>query len=375
MASSAVSHLSNPHDAEKRLRMLIDAAPVAMLVVEQGGKIVLANRQTEKTFGYEVEELLGQDVGILVPEPVRKSHRGLVADYFKAGASRVMGVGREIQGVDRNGRTFPVEIGLTPFDSGDGPQVIAAIIDISERKRIETESTLARIVQQAMLPAAHAEFEGYDIAGTSEPADATGGDFFDYIPLADHRLGLVIGDASGHGFAAALVTVAARSYLRALSRHEKNVSQIMAAANELLIEDVRDGRFVTLFCAVLDPTQSVLTYAGAGHSGYLLGRDGKLKEVLESTGPPFGWFPHAEYPSATLRPECGDILLLLTDGIEEAFAQTGELFGRNRVIDAVMQHSHERASKIVRGVQHAVARFRRGRDQNDDATLIVVKFD
>ncbi len=361
-------------NTEARLRLLIDAAPVAMIVVDQKGQIVFANRQVAKTFGYEARELLGRDVELLIPESARKSHRSLMETFFDSGVARVMGVGREVHAVDRRGREFPVEIGLTPIENAARPQVMAAIIDITERKRIERESTLARIVQTAMLPQSSPEFDGCDIAGASEPADATGGDFFDYICLSGDRLGVVIGDASGHGFAAALITAAARSYLRAFSSIEYDLSRTLATTNRLLIEDVSEGRFVTLFYAMIDPKRATITYAGAGHAGYLIGRSGSLKKRLESTGPPLGWFPEAEYPSVPVSIEGGDILVLLTDGIEEALSAASETFGRDRVIGIVKEHSAQPASNIVRAVLDGVRRFRAECQQSDDVTAIVVKF-
>lgn len=172
-----------PTDSEARLRMLIDAAPVAMLVVDRNGRIVLVNQQAAKTFGYEYGELLGRGIDLLVPESLRRLHHLQVESFFHASVPRVMGSGREVLARHQDGREFPVEIGLTPIETSDGPQAMAAIIDVTERRRVETESTLARLVQQAMLPQTQPKFDGCDIFGASKPADATGGDFFDFIPI------------------------------------------------------------------------------------------------------------------------------------------------------------------------------------------------
>ena len=361
-----------PTDSEPHLRLLIDAAPVAMLVVDRNGRIVLVNRQAAKTFGYEAVELLGHGIDLLVPQSSRRLHHLQVESFFQASVPRTMGSGREVLARHQDGREFPVEIGLTPIETSDGPQAVAAIVDITERRRVETESTLARLVQQAMLPQKQPDFRGCDIFGTSKPADATGGDFFDFIPLAGERLGIAIGDASGHGFAAALLTVAARSYLRAVSSIEQSISEVLAMANKLLVEDVPEGRFVTLFYAVVEPSQSLLKYAGAGHSAYLFNRDGALKQSLDSTGPALGWFPTAEFPTATVHTEPGDLLLLLTDGIEEAMSAQEELFGRQRVFDVVKEHCREPAADIIRALLTAARKFQA--QQQDDATAIAVKF-
>ncbi len=149
----------------------------------------------------------------------------------------------------------------------------------------------------------------------------------------------------------------------------------MTTTNRLLIEDLSDGRFVTLFYAILDPGKSLLSCSGAGHASYVLGSTGALKQKLEGTGPPLGWFVNADYPAVTISIARGDILLMLTDGIEEALSPSGELFGRDRVIKVVMQHSTETSAQIVRALHEAVHEFRSEHKQHDDATVIVVKFD
>jgi PAS domain S-box-containing protein len=363
---------AEPKEAAARLRLIIDSAPVALIVVDRTGRIILANRQALHVFGYQEAELVGRGVNLLVPAHSRRLHHLQMESFFEAGVPRSMGGGREVLGVDRNGREFPIEVGLTPVQSETGPLAVAAIIDITERRRVETESTLARIVQQAMLPKSQPVFAGCDIFGMSKAADATGGDFFDFIPLSDDRLGVVIGDASGHGFAAALVTASARSYLRALSRTEKSLTQILGITNQLLCQDLTEGRFVTLFYAVLDPGQLTIKYAGAGHSVCLFSAQGHFKQLLDSSGPALGWFATMKIPSKTIAIDAGDILLLTTDGIEEAMSASGELFGRERILEILHEHASEPAAEIVRALYAAVRRFRAS--QLDDATAIIVKF-
>lgn len=362
----------NLNSSAAQLRLLIDAAPIALIVVDRTGRVVLANRQSSEIFGYEEAELLGRGVNLLVPESSRRLHHLQMESFFDAANPRSMGAGREVLAVDRTGREFPVEIGLTPVQTDLGVLAVAAIIDVTDRRRVETESTLARIVQQAMFPESQPVFPGCDLFGMSRPADATGGDFFDFMALPEQRMGVVIGDASGHGFAAALVTASARSYLRALSRTEKSLTQIMGITNQLLIHDLPEGRFVTLFYAVLDPRMSTVKYAGAGHSAYLFNRDGHFKQHLDSAGPAMGWFDAMEYPSTTINVESGDILLLTTDGIEEAMSANDELFGRERILEILREHAFEPAAEIVRALYTAVRKFRA--QHRDDATAIVAKF-
>jgi hypothetical protein len=152
------------------------------------------------------------------------------------------------------------------------------------------------VVQEAMLPRIPTDWEGVEIAARSEPADATGGDFYDLLQFPDGRVGFVIGDASGHGFAAALVSANTRSYLRAMLRTEPDAGRVLSAMNALLMEDGIDGRFVTLLFAVVDPPALKLSYASAGHCGYLLDSSGALRVCLDQGGAPLGWHEGAGYP-------------------------------------------------------------------------------
>jgi PAS domain S-box-containing protein len=123
--------------AEERFRLLIEAAPNAMLMVDQAGKIELVNIQVEKLLGYSRDELLGQSVEFLVPERFRAAYPGQRARFFAEPSARAMGAGRDLYGLGKDGREIPVEIGLNPIRINERPFVLASIIDITERKRVE----------------------------------------------------------------------------------------------------------------------------------------------------------------------------------------------------------------------------------------------
>jgi two-component system, LuxR family, sensor kinase FixL len=129
---------------EERFRRVVEAAPNAMIMVNQEGQITLANQQAEKTFGYPREELLGRPIEMLVPERVRSDHRGFRHDYFCDPQARPMGAGRELFGRRKDGSEVPVEIGLSPIHTSKGLLVLASIVDITERKLAELEAARQR---------------------------------------------------------------------------------------------------------------------------------------------------------------------------------------------------------------------------------------
>ncbi len=139
LVSSAIRDISDRKQAERRFRQLLEAAPDAMVVVNQQGAVVLVNAQVERLFGYHRNELLGQPMEMLVPERLRGRHPGHRMDFFNQPRLRPMGAGLELFGQRKDGSEFPVEISLSPLETGEGTLVSSAIRDISERKRAEHE--------------------------------------------------------------------------------------------------------------------------------------------------------------------------------------------------------------------------------------------
>jgi PAS domain S-box-containing protein len=242
---------------------------------------------------------------------------------------------------------------------------------VLERSR---EFELARRIQLGLLPKFPPLIPSFAIDGASRPAQETGGDYLDFIPMPGGSLGIAIGDASGHGIGAALVMAETRAYLRARAATDSDVGQLLTLVNRQLTEDWPENHFVTLFLARLDGPTRTLTYSGAGHwPGYILGPSGEVRHVLGSTNIPLGLDSTAEYPVApSVILEPGDLVLLLTDGILEACSPHGQLFGVERALDTVRACRYDTPGEIVEALLHAVHQFS-SEEQTDDMTAIVVK--
>src|SRR5262245_10370022 len=133
--------------AEQRFQLVVESAPSGFVMVDESGRIVLVNRQTEKMFGYPRNELLGRPVEILVPHRFRKQHAQYRADFFASPKARAMGMGRDLFGLRKDGVEFPVEIGLNPIQTSEGCFVLSAIVDISQRW--QAEERFRRVVESA----------------------------------------------------------------------------------------------------------------------------------------------------------------------------------------------------------------------------------
>jgi sigma-B regulation protein RsbU (phosphoserine phosphatase) len=244
-----------------------------------------------------------------------------------------------------------------------------------KERRLELEGALqvAGDIQQNLLPSAPPALAGFDIAGVCLPAEATGGDFFDYLPGDEGTLGLVVGDVSGHGIGPALLAAETRAYIRALASVGSDVGQIATTVNRLLWEDTAGSRFATLFLAWLDPGLRTLTYAGAGHCAYLVHASGDFT-LLNSQCAPVGVFENTvATTSESLFLRHGDILLLATDGLFDIHARQTGHFGKDRCIGLVHAYRSHPAEKIVDGLLHAARRFAHNEPLADDLTIVVAK--
>lgn len=252
---------------------------------------------------------------------------------------------------------------------------LAAARERFEAERLRAEARAARQVQEAFFPVVRMPLPGFEIGGGSFPAEATGGDYFDYVPMIDDSVGIVIGDVCGHGFGPALLMAELRAYLRALILTHADVGQMLGLLNRALHADVPEGRFATLFFARFDGQNRTFSYVSAGHpSGLLLDSNGRVKRRLASTGVPLAILPDEVYTTTEPIPlEGGDMIVLVTDGILEAAGTDDSLFGTERVLNVVRANRNESPRAIVNALYHAIHEHLAGHPQADDMTAIVIK--
>ncbi|MBU0617015.1 MAG: serine/threonine-protein phosphatase [Planctomycetes bacterium] len=235
---------------------------------------------------------------------------------------------------------------------------------------------LAKEMQRKLYPDHAPPLAGFDIGGMSWPVEATNGDCFDYIPLPDGALGVVVADVRGHGLPAALVMVQARAYLRAYATCEADIARIIQRTNVALTKDESVGDFVTCLLVRLEPIGRSLSYVNAGHPpGIVVGTYGEHRE-LSGNSPLLGVMPDAEFEVLSTGPlEAGDLVALFTDGVIESRAPNGEFFGPQRVASTVAHRGGASASMICEQVLAAADAFRGSAPQQDDMTCIVIKRD
>jgi PAS domain S-box-containing protein len=363
-------------DRTRMLSAAVEQTADSVIVTDENGVIEYVNPAASQISGFGREELIGQTHRLL--------RSGVHDSAFYEGLWATLQAGRVFRGTivnrHKSGALFHSEQTITPLRRGDGPirRYVSVGKDVTElRAAAEQTSRLvvARTVQQRLYPPAPPPGCGFDVAGSAFLADRTGGDYFDYLPVSDGRLGLVIGDVSGKGIDAALVMVAARAYLRCVAETHCDPGTVLTRVNGLLCADLEDNQFVTMMVAWVDRREGLLRYASAGHvDGLVFDAGGALKVSLPSTGPPLGLFKDATIPTEpAVRFEPGDTVVFVTDGITEAEDAQGQAFELRRVAATVRHLHHEPASKIVHQIYRAVRMFTGPTDQADDMTAVVCK--
>ncbi len=244
-----------------------------------------------------------------------------------------------------------------------------------EKQRIQESLNVARDIQRSLLPRGGLVAPGLDLFGTSVPCDETSGDYFDYVRRSGGRLGLVIGDVSGHGIGAALVMSTARALLRSLATTDATAAELVTRLNAFLAEDVETGRFMTLFYGEVDLRERQISYVRAGHNEPLIYRRGTDSfEELAEGGIALGVIDDFEFECAgPVRFEKGDMLFLYTDGIVEALDAREEPFGLSRVKDVLRENRDRSPRDIVETLRRAAQAHIGSDERQDDLTLVLAK--
>jgi phosphoserine phosphatase RsbU/P len=371
--------VTSKKETDTQIRTLTNAVEQTadcIIITDRSGLIEYVNPAFEKTTGYTKEELHGATPRIL------KS--GVHDDGFYEKLWATILSGEVFRGTitnrKKNGEVFFAEQTITPMWSPTGTinHFVTVIKDVTELRKLQEQQfqmSLARAVQQQFYSMPPPQIKGFEMAGAAFPADATGGDYFDFIALPGNCIGIAIGDVSGHGIGSALLMAELRAYLHAFAQQSSEVDRILTLTNEALVSDLEQERYATLVFCHLNPGSRALAYASAGHTpGYILDAGGEVKRVLDSTDIPLGFLPkHAFVCGNPGSLEPGEILALLTDGITEAERPDQTSFGTEGALEYIRAHRNESASDIVNGLYQAVRKFSDGLPQNDDITAVICK--
>jgi sigma-B regulation protein RsbU (phosphoserine phosphatase) len=241
-----------------------------------------------------------------------------------------------------------------------------------QRQKLEQELNIARDIQQALIPHGFRDFPYFAVTGIHTPCNAVGGDYFDVFPLSEDRSVIVVADVSGKGIGAALLTTMLQGAFSSMTPGTDPV-QVLNQLNRFLCDHAQVGRYATMFFGVLN-RQGHLLFINAGHPSPLLLRSGKVSSLVSEGSFPVGLVPEASFDAKTVQLLPGDTLVSFSDGVTEAMDPDEQLFGDDRLCDTLVGKENVSLNDLQAEILSSVHTFTRGANQNDDITVLLVRY-
>jgi sigma-B regulation protein RsbU (phosphoserine phosphatase) len=250
-----------------------------------------------------------------------------------------------------------------------------------KKERLEREIEIAKEVQERLFPSSAPQMEHMSLTGVCLPARMVSGDYYDFLPLGLHELGLAIGDICGKGISAALLMTNLQATLRSNVLHQsgqsgangnKSVASLVEKVNAQIHSYTSDNKFASFFYAIYDDGQKSLTYCNAGHNPPLFFTNGGVRRLTVG-GTVVGIFADSQYEQETMQANPGDLFLAYTDGIIECTNEFGEEFGENRLIEVTQQCRDLSVEEIKEKIVEQVLSWSSSEERSDDMTLVVAK--
>jgi sigma-B regulation protein RsbU (phosphoserine phosphatase) len=361
--------------SEEKFRRIVETAGEGFLLMDEQFIVVDLNDAYCRMLGYEKKELIGKSLLDFTTHDFKA--------FILANNTTILAKNyREFEGrlISKNGHSIPILFHGNSLRDDRGTIIgnMAFLTDMTEHKKA---LTLAGEVQKSLLPHEKPQVNGLDIAGRNVSCDEIGGDYFDFIWRTNAEksdFNIVVGDISGHGVDSALLMTTARAFLRMRASQPGTIVEIVSEMNSHLAGDVLEsGKFMTLFYLAIDPEQRSLSWVRAGHDPALIySPESDEFEELKGDGIALGItedFQYSLQKKQGLRN--GQIIVIGTDGIWEAFNSEGQMFGKKRLCDIIRKHSSASADDILNEVYLEINQFMSGTQPEDDITLVVVKVD
>lgn len=284
----------------------------------------------------------------------------------------IMNIGSKVNNDDFTGHEL--EIFKTAAENiGIAMQTLQLRKEYAEKQRLDRELEVARDIQMRLLPSVMPTIPGLMLYGASKPCNEVGGDYYDAIPIDDTRSLLAIADVSGKGVGAAMLMANLQASLKIAVRFNTSLKDIAIALNTLVYENTGASEFITFFCGLWDSHKGTIEFVNAGHNPPVIIRADGTTDFLYPTGIGLGMMADSGYTTATVDLRDGDVLVLYTDGIEEAFNPSHEQFGIANIIQAARSSDSKEPCEIAKALLQEVEKFALGMKPYDDMTLIVAK--
>lgn len=401
------------------LKAILENVVDGIIAIYNNGEIFSFNRAAERIFGYSAQEIIGKNVSSLMPEPYCNQHDAFINHYLKTGQPHVIGIGREVLGLRKDGSLFPLDLAVNEIKLGDQIMFVGIVRDITERKKMEeevlayqakllektyelgqmnqkvitinqslqaenirmsTELDIARRLQRMILPtiAELRKIQELEIAGFMEAADEVAGDYYDVLQDENGTIKIGIGDVMGHGLESGLLMLMVQTAARVLST--SNITDLKSYLNILnatLYHNIqRLNLDKGLSLSLLNYHEGKFYFSGQ-HEEILVVRENKQVERIDTTNLGFFLGLKADISPLVAQQEVdvhpGDGIVLYTDGVIEAMNELGQAYGLDRLCQIISQHWHRSAVEIQQTIVEDVHYHMGTQKLYDDLTLVIIK--
>jgi PAS domain S-box-containing protein len=372
----------------RRVQAISDNVLDGIVTIDTSATIIACNASCERLFGWTQEEMLGRNVKMLMPEPYHSEHDTYISNYVGGGPPQIMGYGREVVALRKNGTTFPMELGVTEIHHDNQRLFIGIISDISERKsseqqlrenaeelrryfeETETENRLAReLIDRQML---RESLNDDQLKYLISPAQNFSGDVIAACRSRQGKLYALLADATGHGLTAAISTLPVLTVFYGMTPHGADLFEVIGEINFKLIQSMPVGRFVAVTGVSVDQkTKTGEIWIGGTPECFLIGVDGKIIQRFTPQHLPLGIIETDAdlLKTITFSWDKPCQLVIYSDGLIEATNRAGEQFGEEGLLAAMVDVSPHLRHESVRS---ALAAHLDGVPAHDDVSLLLI---
>lgn len=360
-----------------------------LFILDRSRLILQTNPSTCSELGYSENDLIGKDIIDLFSSASK--------ELFILQISMCKDIGTQLQELEilcNDGRVINVDCAVSAVYDAVGKimSFSVSLHDITDQKlaedeirrgkdlaeaanmEIEVQLELAKEIQQGLYPKDIPQMDGLEIAASLFQARQVGGDYYDIIPVGDHKMAFVVVDVAGHDIAAAFIVGMAKISFSAHIPVFKDLAEIFRHVNEDMVKVIKKDRFLTVFLAVVDTQAGMLRYAKAGHFDQYLYRAGtKELQRLSTDGLFIGAFEDGFYEEKSCRIDAGDKLILFTDGLFENMNPKDEQYGEKNLFSFIQNKGHNRSEQLHKIILNEQRQFLGGVLPNDDTCLLIAE--